>query len=197
MSDKINKYQKRKGTKDGEIKFGHITSDNEINAVHIRNYVNYKHYISLCRTGDEFRKNGTICRSTGAFQVKAGDAITGKNIPGIYMEAVSGDIVIKSASGKVRIEGIDVEITASGSDGTKGNINISANEKVIVYGGQSVSIQGVNSTRIFSDKTCEVIGKSVLNIYGGLIDAVDSSSVANTSLGVLGGSDNEDRMRKS
>jgi nucleoside-diphosphate-sugar epimerase len=49
--------------------------------------------------GKPHRKHGTICRSTGSFQIKAGDNVkssdTEENI-GVYIEAVSGDIVLNA-----------------------------------------------------------------------------------------------------
>ena len=65
----------RKGTAEGEYIFGHITADNELDAVMLRNCRSFKHYISLCATGGETRKEGTICRSPGSFIDKAGDNI--------------------------------------------------------------------------------------------------------------------------
>ena len=194
MSEKQNYEQYRLGTKDGEIKFGHLTSDNEIDAVLLRSFYNYKHYISMCRTGKDHRKNGTICRSTGSFQVKAGDDVK-KDEPGVYIESISGDIVIRAPSGKVRIEGVDVEITASGSDTETGVVNISANEKIILDSSQIIDIKSKVSTKVFSEKTVELIGKGVLNMYGEIIDAADGAATAQTSRGSKGGSDNEDRMR--
>ena len=182
MAEPINYQQYRLGTKDGEIKFGHLTADNQIASVLIRNFRNYKHYIEMCRTGEGHRKNGTIIRSTGSTQIKAGDDVA-KDVPGVYIEAVSGDIVIKSKSGKVRIEGVDIELTATGGTTETGNVNISANEKFIVNAGQMVDIHGVVSTKIASDKTVDIIGKSVLNMYGGMIDAADAASTSKSSKG--------------
>ena len=194
MAQKENYHKIRYGTRDGEIKFGHLTADNQIDAVLIRNFRNYKHYISMCMTGEDHRKNGTICRSTGQFAVRAADAV-GKDIPGIYLESISGDVVIKAPSGKVRIEAIDIEMVANGSTNETGNINMKANEKIILDAGQVVDIKAKVSTKIFSEKTVEVIGKAVLNMYGGMIDCADSAATAKTSKGSLGGSDNEERMR--
>ena len=61
MSQKENPYRIRYGTGDGEIKFGHLTEDNEQSAVMIRNYkeIEGKHYITLDQTGAKFRKNST------------------------------------------------------------------------------------------------------------------------------------------
>lgn len=185
----------RLGTKDGEVKFGHKTSDNQIDGVLIRNVQGFKHYIEMCRTGDDHRKDGTICRALGSFQICAGDAVK-KGKPGIYIEAVSGDLVLRAPSGKVRIEGIDVEISATGGTPTTGNVNISANEKFIVNAGQMVDINGTVSVKIASDNTVDVIGKSVLNIYGGMIDAADSAATAKSSKGSKCGPwDNETRER--
>ena len=190
MSQKVNYEQLRYGTKDGEIKFGHLTADNEIDAVLIRNFYNYTHYISMCRTGDDHRKDGTICRAPGSFQIRAGDKCP-KDIPGVYIEAVSGDLVLRAPSGKVRIEGIDVEINASGFDGETGNVNISANEKIILDAGQMVDIKAKVGCKIFSEGTIDCIGRQVLNMYGGMIDCADAACTSKTSLGSKGGSANE------
>ena len=194
MAEPINYQQYRLGTKDGEIKFGHLTADNQISSVLLRNTIGYKHYIEMCRTGEPHRKNGTIIRSTGSTQIKAGDAV-GKGIPGVYIEAASGDLVLRAPSGKVRIEGIDIELTATGGTNETGNVNISANEKFIVNAGQMVDINGVVSTKIASDKTVDIIGKSVLNMYGGIIDCADAAATSPLSKGSKGGSDLEFREK--
>ena len=195
MADKINYDSYRLGTKDGELQFGSITAGNEIDSVLIRNTMNYRHYIEMCRTGEDFRKDGTILRSPGSCQIRAGDN-AGKSAPGVYIEAVSGDLVLRAPSGKVRIEGVDIELTANGYNGQTGNVNISANEKIILDAGQMVDIKAKVNVKITSEKTVDVIGKSVLNIFGGMIDAADGAAISKTSLGSKGGpSDNELRMK--
>ena len=195
MADKINYDSYRLGTKDGELQFGSITAGNEIDSILIRNTMNYRHYIEMCRTGDGERKDGTILRSPGSCQIRAGDN-AGKSAPGVYIEAVSGDLVLRAPSGKVRIEGVDIELTANGYNGQTGNVNISANEKIILDAGQMVDIKAKVNVKITSEKTVDVIGKSVLNIFGGMIDAADGAAISKTSLGSkCGPSDNELRMK--
>mgnify|MGYP003327574959 CR=1 FL=1 len=58
-----------------------------------------------------------------------------------------------------------------------------ANEKIIGKA-QSIDINSKVSTKIFSEKSVEVIGKSVLNIYGGMIDCADGPSEGKGSKGV-------------
>ena len=175
MSQKENPYRKSKSTSDGEIKFGHLTADNEISAVLIRD--NYepegKHYISLDRTGDAHRAHGTICRSTGSFQVKAGDN-SNSDEPGVYIHAVNGDIIIKAPSGKIRMEAEKgIELIATGYNSETGSIILDANEKIILEG-QGVTIKANNAVTIVSDKTIDAIARTNYNIYASMIDIVDS-----------------------
>jgi len=194
MAQKINYEQLRYGTKDGELKFGHLTADNQIDAVLLRNFYNYTHYIEMCRTGDDHRKDGTIIRAPGSCQIRAGDNCP-KDIPGVYIEAVSGDLILRAPSGRVRIEGQNVDINASGFDGENGVVDISANEKIILDAGQIVDIKGKVGLKIFSEGTVDCIGRQVLNMYGGMIDCADAACTSKTSLGSKGGSANESKNK--
>ena len=49
----------------------------------------------------------------------------------------------------IDIEGIDIELTASGPNGERGNINMSANEKIIANA-QIININSKVSTTVFS-----------------------------------------------
>ena len=191
MAELKNYHTIRYGNADGELQFGHITQDNVLSGVMLRSGSSLKHYISLDSTGDDHRKHGTICRSEGAFQVRAGDNISKKDNFGVYIEAVSGDLVLQAPSGRVRIIGENVDIKASGADGKNGVVNINGNEKVIVKS-QTIDVSSTVSTKIFSEKTVDMIGRGILNMYGGLIDAADG---ATSVLGSKGGSTNEEQNK--
>ena len=193
MAKLENYHTVRYGTSDGEIKFGHITADNVQSSVLLRSGRYSNHYITLDSSGDKHRKGGTICRSPGAFQVRAGDNVEKDKI-GVYVEAVSGDLVLRAPSGRVRIEGVNVDITASGADGKNGNITMSANEKII-GDAQIIKMSSKVSTTIFSEKTCEVIGNGILNCYGGMFECVDGATKLNGAKG--GSSDFENQRRVS
>lgn len=182
MAELKNYHTIRYGTAEGEIQFGHLTQDNVLSGVLLRNGGSLKHYITMDATGDNHRKHGTICRSEGAFQVKAGDNVEEGSF-GVFIEAVSGDLVLQAPSGKVRIVGQNVDIIASGSDGKNGVVNINGNEKVIVKS-QIIDVSSKVSTKIFSEKTVDVIGKAILDIYGGLVDIADGSTSVKPSLGL-------------
>lgn len=190
MAELKNYHTIRYGTAEGELKFGHITQDSVLSAVLLRNGKSKNHYITMDASGPPHRKHGTICRSPGSFQVRAGDNVD-KDVPGVYVEAVSGDLVLRAPSGRVRIEGVNIDLIASGADGQNGVITIDANEKVLVRA-QTIDISSKVSTRLFSEKTVELIGNGILNMYGGLIDAADG---ATSLIGSKGGSTNEDQNR--
>ena len=173
----------RYGNKHGELKFGHIWPDNNQSAVLLRSGRNDDHYISLEQKGGPHRKNGTICRSPGAFQVKAGDQCTEKDQPGVFIDAVSGDIKLNAPKGNVEIRARNIRIYATADGNDNGTIEMQANEKIIGKA-QSIDINSKVSTKIFSEKSVEVIGKSVLNIYGGMIDCADGPTEVNGSKGV-------------
>jgi|TARA_Y100000287_G_scaffold25799_1_gene17856 hypothetical protein len=181
MAQLKNYHTIRYGTAEGELKFGGISSDNVLSAVMLRNGGSLNHYITLDATGKDHRKHGTICRSPGSFQIEAGDNVTGDNA-GVFIDAVSGDLILRAASGRVKIEGVNIQLVATGSDGNTGNVEITANEKVIVKS-QIIDLSSKVSTKIFSEKTVDVIGKAILDIYGGFVDVADGATSVKRSLG--------------
>lgn len=182
MSETKNYHTVGYGTKDGEIKFGHIHEDGVLSAFTVRSGHEANHYITLDSSGDPHRKHGTICRSPGSFQVQAGDN-TPDEQPGIFFDAVNGDIVLNANKGRIRIIAKNIDIIATGEDGKNGVVLIEGNEKVVINGKQSVDIRSKASTKLFSEKTVEVIGNGILNIYGGLIESMDGATSGKASKG--------------
>ena len=174
MAQKKNYHTIRYGTAEGEIKCGHIHADNVRSAVMLRSGHSMNHYITMDGDGKDHRKFGTICRSPGSFQVKAGDGVPDEQ-PGIYMDAVNGDIIIKAAKGRIRMEALDIEMKATDSDNKRGNIVIDAQDKVIVKG-QNIAIESTVASKFFSEKTVELVGNNVLNLYGGFLDLADGAT---------------------
>lgn len=163
------------GNKNGEIKYGHIHEDGVISSVCLRSGSEAKHYISLDSSGEPHRANGTLCRSTGSFQVQSGDN-TPTGQPGIFFDAINGDIILNAQNGRIRILAENIDLIAEGADGKNGVITIESNEKIIINGKQGVDIRSKTSAKIFSEKTVEVIGNGILNIYGGLIESIDGAA---------------------
>ena len=142
------------------------------------------HYIQMDKDGDSITKGrqGTIVRCPGAFQVQSGDLV-GAGIPGVFIDSGNGNLVLKSA-GRIRIEAEDIDILATGSGNKNGVINIEGNTAVNVKA-KDVLVDGKNLTKIFSEKTTEIIGNSVLNLYGDAIEMADSTAQFRGSTGYI------------
>ena len=182
MSDKNGKkknvYTIRYGNADGEMRCGQVTSDNEISAFLIRSGFFHNHYISLDGTGDRHRQGGTIGRSPGSFQVQAG-AHNGTEDQSIFMRAENGDVFISAPNGKIILDAKSILIKAQGDGGGTGTIELDANERVNIVGhGDGVKINGTSGVRIASDKTVDILGQTMCNIYGGFIDMADGNSTS-------------------
>ena len=181
----------RYGTHHGEIKFGHIHNDDVQSGVMLRAGVDAgRHYMSMDSTGSATRKGGTINKCPGTYQILSGEDVP-KDVPGLYFEAESGDVVIRAPKGRIRIEAINIDMRASGTGGSNGVITIDANEKILVKA-PAIDIDSKVSTKIFSEKTVELIGSGILNIYGGLIDCADGATSIKGSKG--GPYSNETRL---
>ena len=191
-----NYHQVRYGTADGEIKFGHLHQDNVQSSVMLRDGKHWNHYITLDQTGKKHRKFGTISVSPGSFQVQAGEGFGEEEVengaPAIFLDAKKGDIVIRCPTGNLRIEAKNIHMKAEGEDNKNGSVTIEANEK-ITLDAQTIDATSKVSTKVFSEKNVEVIGKAILNLYGGLVDAADG---ATTNKGSKGGSTNEEQNKQ-
>ena len=174
MSQNKNYHKIRYGTAEGEIKFGHVHTDNVRSAVMLRSGHTYEHYMTMDGPGGKkFRKHSTNFRGPGAFQVKHGKGVP-EDEPAIFLDAENGDIVIRASNGRIRLEALDIDIIATGGD-DRGNIQITATDKVITSG-NIIDCKAVTAAKFFSNKSVEVCGEGVLNMYGGLTEWCDGST---------------------
>ena len=187
MAQQENKHPFQLGTAYGAIGIGVVnTNSNQIDACKISNGPDAgRHYIRLQETGS--KENGSK-GSTSIVCPGTLTALTGKDIvnypegsneprgiPAIFYQAENGDIVLTAPRGKIKIAAEAIEIIAKGSDGKTGVVDISADDKINLKA-QIIDVNSTASTKIFSENTVHVIGKSLLNIYGGLADFADGTT---------------------
>ena len=187
MSKKENKHPYVAGTEHGYISFGEVnTYANEIEACKLQSGPDGgRHYITMQETGDKEMGSkgstsivcpGTLTALTGKDIVNYPEGSdTPRDIPAIFYEAENGDIILTAPRGKIKIAAEAIELIAKGSDGRTGVININADDKIILDS-QIIDIQSKVSTKIFSEKTVDMIGKGIMNVYGGLVDFADRTS---------------------
>ena len=69
----------------------------------------------------------------------------------------------------------------------EGVLTLEGNEKIVAIS-QHIELDSKVSARIFSEKTVDIIGNGILDIYGGLVDIADGATKLK---GSKGGSTNE------
>ena len=187
MAQQSNANPYQDGTEHGYLSFGEVnTFSNQIDACKIANGPDAgRHYIRLQETGDKENgsKGSTSIVCPGTLTALAGKDIVNypkgsdkpRDIPAIFYEAENGDIILTAPRGKIKIAAEAIEIVAKGSDGKTGVVNINADDKIILDA-QIIDVQSKASTKIFSEDTVHLIGKSLLNIYGGLADFADGTT---------------------
>ena len=186
MAKKENFHPYYIGTEHGRLSFGHVRDSNEISACMLQSGPDGgRHYIVMEETGsaDEGTKGSTKSFCPGTFTVKSGKDIVNypdgkdepRNIPAIWYEAENGDIIIKAPRGRIKLEAESIELTAKGIDGRTGNILLDADDK-IALNAQIVDVKSRVSTKIFSESTVDMIGKGIMNVYGGLVDFADRTT---------------------
>ena len=187
MAQKENKHPFQLGTEHGGIGIGVVnTNSNQIDACKISNGPDAgRHYIRLQETGskEDGSKGSTSIVCPGTLTALTGKDIVNyppgadepRGIPAIFYQAENGDIVLTAPRGKIKIAAEAIEIIAKGSDGKTGVVDISADDKINLKA-QIIDVNSTASTKIFSENTVHVIGKSLLNIYGGLADFADGTT---------------------
>ena len=184
MSAKINYEAYRLGTKDGEIKFGHLSENQQIYSVYLNNYMTDSPlYIAMVQTGEtDWQRDSTLCRSAVSFAVVAGDRAK-DGTPSINLTANSGDIVLKAPNGRIGLSAKDIELVSTGDTGENGNIRLKANEKIILDAGQIIDIHAKVSVKIVSDKDVECIARNILNLIGNFVNMTAGNDAASAALG--------------
>ena len=133
------------------------------------------------------RIGGTIFRGGGTFSIQHGDHTKGSDTkrgegqPGVYIDAVNGDLVLRSNK-RIRIEAENIDIFAKlGMDGETGVVNIEANETVAIKT-KKFDVQATTSAKMFSDNTVQVVGKKALDMFGKFVDMADGQTIAKGSV---------------
>jgi uncharacterized protein (DUF2345 family) len=162
MTKSVNNESKDLRTKDGNLRFGHIHKDQSKSSIMMQGQGGLE-YITIDQEGSTKRCITSRCR--GRFQVKAGKEIP-QGQPAIYLDAESGDIVIR-AKNRIRIEAENIDMIASGGDTQNGVINIKANEAINITSEKKVNIQGNESCNVFSNGNLQLSAENVCKMYGG------------------------------
>lgn len=181
MAKSKNYETKTTGTKDGQLTFGNIHSDQVKSSVMLQGQESLE-YITIDQTAP--RKRWMTSRCRGRYQVKCGDDIPKDEI-GMWFNADRSDILIQT-KGRLRLEAENIDIIARGPDPSKGIVNIISNESVNVET-KKFTVNANESISLFTDGEMQQTAINIMRIYGGSIQRMTSMSADKTpSLPILG-----------
>lgn len=133
---------------------------------------NSLHYVHMENDGD--RKGWTMMRNPGVWEVKCGDTVKNGDIGG-YIHVENGDLVLKAPNGRVRIQGIDIDLRADGINEKTGYINLESNNAVSVKTGQ-FKITAQNGVNVFSPQAVKIASDTALNLVSNFVGGFTSAS---------------------
>jgi hypothetical protein len=164
----------RYGNDHGSIHFGHIHEDGSVTSSVLLQGHDGRHSFCMDKTGR--RKGWTQSVSPGNFTVSCGDD-NEEAQDTLMLHAKNGNICIIAENGKIRLQGTDIELNATGEDSSKGNIRLHASEN-ITLDANKVLINAKNKYSIVSSGSAEIVANSQLQLYSSIIRGVtDACSV--------------------
>ena len=185
MTQKKNFWTQVISTMNGMISFGALSPQEDVTSSIELKALDGRHFLSLDEDGP--RTGWTVMNAPGATMIHTGEDLAaveeGSDPPEGICEkeafvviAENGDIQLKAANGKVRIEGHDIEFVANGN-APHGVFYANANES-IKLDSKNVTIDGKQSLKLISTGLITISGGLSTQIFSPLIYGVTAATVA-------------------
>ena len=187
QGNKCNFWAQEIGTQNGVIKFGALSPKGDVTSSVSVTGLDGRHFIALDEDGK--RKGWTTMNSPGAFQINAGEdlLVVGEGggegrankveQNGIFINAENGDVTIRARNGKLRLEGLDVEICATGN-APEGVLWARANE-TLKLDSKNITVDGKQSVKIVSTGLLVLTGLLGTQILSPLVNGITAASAKN------------------
>ena len=189
MTQKKNFWTQVISTMNGMISFGALSPQEDVTSSIELKALDGRHFLSLDEDGP--RTGWTVMNAPGATMIHTGEDLAaveeGSDPPEGICEkeafvviAENGDIQLKAANGKVRIEGHDVEIVANGTvinqEVSYGKFWVQANE-TIKLDSKNITLDGNQSLKLLSTGLLTISGGLSTQILSPLICGVTAATV--------------------
>ena len=183
MAEKCNFWAQEIGTQNGVIKFGAMSPTGDVTASVQIVGVDGRHFITMEEDGA--RRYWTTMNAPGAFQINAGEdlAVNNPDAEGrknkvnqnaIFINAENGDVTIRARNGKLRLEGLDIEMVATGN-APEGVLWARANE-TLKLDSKNITVDGKQSVKIVSTGLLVLTGLIGTQILSPLVNGVTAAS---------------------
>ena len=168
----------RYGNDHGSISFGHIHKQGETTADVMLQATDGRHSVILDKEGP--RKGSTQITAPGRISIESGiDKSEAEDT--LFIHAYNGNIAIIASNGKLRLQGTDIELTAVGEGGSKGNVRIKANSNIELDADNNLVLYGKTSYKLATAGSAEITASSQMQIYSSLIRGVTDAVASKDS----------------
>lgn len=165
----------------GALKFGVVDKTKTVTSSSALTTNDGRHFID--QTEDGTRKGWTTVSAPGCIQLDGGLDTKAEDHT-VWINAHNGDVVIRSARGKVRIEGVSVEITATGAD-PEGNFIVKANENAKIEA-KNTTINSTASTKLLSTGALTLNGKLGMQLLAPICNGATAATQSRRLPNVFG-----------
>ena len=185
---KLNFWTQAWSAMNGMIQFGSLSPDGDVTSSVELKGLDGRHFLSLDEDG--VREGWTVMNSPGATMIHTGEDLAaveeGSDPPEGICEkeafvilAKNGDIQLKAANGKIRMEAHDIEMVATGQPPDHGRVEINGYES-IKLDSKNITIDGKQSYKIVSTGILTLSGLLGVHIISPLITGVTAASIPGT-----------------
>ena len=183
VAEKCNFWAQEIGTQNGVLKFGARSPTGDVTSSVQIVGTDGRHFMTMDEDGK--RRGWTTMNAPGAFQINAGEDLLvinpdseGRknkvNQNAIFINAENGDVVIKARNGKLRLEGLDIEMVATGN-APEGCLWARANE-TLKLDAKNITVDGKQSVKIVSTGLLVLTGLIGTQILSPLVNGVTAAS---------------------
>ena len=168
----------RYGNDHGSISFGHIHKQGETTADVMLQATDGRHSVILDKEGP--RKGSTQITAPGRISIESG-IDKSESEETLFIHSHNGNIAIIASNGKLRLQGTDIELTAVGEGGSKGNVRIKANGNIELDADNNLVLYGKTSYKLATAGSAEITASSQMQIYSSLIRGVTDAVASKDS----------------
>ena len=176
MSAKKNFWNQVWSAMNGSITFGKLSPKGDVTSSVAIEARDGRHF--MCFDEDGERTGYTLMSAPGATFIETGDDLTQQQ-QAVMILSKNGDITLKAANGKIKLEALDIELIANGN-APHGVLWANANE-TLKLDSKNVTIDGKQSCKMMTTGLMAVEGKLGMQMISPLIEGV-SSALAKTEL---------------
>lgn len=136
-----------------------------------------RHFITLDEDGQ--RTAWTLMNSPGGTIIHSGSDVS-KEEESVFILAHNGDIHLKAANGKIRMEADSIEMVANGTKG-EGTFWVTANERVDIKA-PNINVEAKKGLKLVSSGILGIKGKPI-DIIGSFITGVSKATNPDKKIG--------------